>query len=1111
MSKNIAKANTTVSSANSANSVTTATASGLEGASQYQMSARQTAQFKVKYLVIALVSSLTLSAYANDANTSANNALANTSITTNTATTLSAPEGERMGEWLSQQLDQVFVSYANADAMGNATIKDSLYYEPALAWEAHVEVAPQQAQRENLNLQLTQFIANQPIYHTSGNRVTNAINNGISSTKNKVNTQISRHITGNDNNRASVTALQQWLASLPATGRVVLPKQDASYLQVNPEVDPVFKKNDKVVLHQQPHTVTVLFDDASACRVSYQAGVRAKDYIAECQLKLQKKFVSDEAYLISADGSVERLTIGNWNQQQQQAPAPGSWLWVPSASNKWPEQLAQSVAQFIGTQGVDLLLPFGQDETPLTLSQAQLETARDLPVTPSDWGITGLLQTPTARMQEAGNLTAHVSHVDPYTQYNIVLQPFDRLETVVRYTSISGVSYGPVSPNQDLKDKSLDVKLKLLNESKWVPQLAVGWRDPAGTGLFDGEYLVANKRYGDFDFSLGMGWGYLGARGDLKNPLGIIDNRFKDRVAAKRGQGGDVSPKSWFTGKASVFGGVQWHSPYDPLTVKVEYDGNDYQSEPHSNKNHNPKDFPVNVGVTWQDKKRGLVLSGGLERGDTLMLGVSLQGDMSGLGRVKPKAQQTQYVESLPKTSYSSLSYKADFTPSVSGKWGDTITEWVDKSKHQLNLNQNRWGQPNIGRDLTESAKIELSKNAPLLNAFSQATGWRATDLAFENDRVFINVDDYGGVFIKERLKQGMEILRQGLPADISLVQIQVSRYGEPVSVFNIDPATWQEQYLQLTPPSQRIEQPVAITSAAQSYQPNTDKLIAHVDVPKASLSIFPSVSQSIGGPDGYLYGIFANASADYRLWQGAWISGQAQLRLLDNYDKFSYTADSKLPRVRTHVGEYMTNSRILMPNLQLNQFKSFGNNLYGMAYAGYLESMYAGVGGELLYRKPNQPWAVGIDLNRVRKRDFDQHFGFRDYEVNTGHVSLYWDTPLYDIDMKLSAGQYLAGDKGATLDLSRTFGNGVKMGGWLTKTNVSAEEFGEGSMDKGVYVSIPLDTLFPQWTSGQTSLVYQPLIRDGGAKLQRRYNLYDFTSSLDNAALEKQNPMEHY
>ena len=49
-----------------------------------------------------------------------------------------------------------------------------------------------------------------------------------------------------------------------------------------------------------------------------------------------------------------------------------------------------------------------------------------------------------------------------------------------------------------------------------MPQIAVGLSDFAGTGLFSGEYLVASKRYGSFDFSLGMGWGIYNGGLNLK-------------------------------------------------------------------------------------------------------------------------------------------------------------------------------------------------------------------------------------------------------------------------------------------------------------------------------------------------------------------------------------------------------------------------------------------------------------------------------------------------------------------------------------------------------------------------------------------------------------------
>ena len=67
--------------------------------------------------------------------------------------------------------------------------------------------------------------------------------------------------------------------------------------------------------------------------------------------------------------------------------------------------------------------------------------------------------------------------------------------------------------------------------------------------------------------------------------------------------------------------------------------------------------------------------------------------------------------------------------------------------------------------------------------------------------------------------------------------------------------------------------------------------------------------------------------------------------------------------------------------------------------YAGILESMYGGVGGEILY----SPYtAVGSrpKLNAVKQRDVERNFRFGDYETITGHFSAYYASPFYNVDM---------------------------------------------------------------------------------------------------------------
>ena len=89
-----------------------------------------------------------------------------------------------------------------------------------------------------------------------------------------------------------------------------------------------------------------------------------------------------------------------------------------------------------------------------------------------------------------------------------------------------------------------------------------------------------------------------------------------------------------------------------------------------------------------------------------------------------------------------------------------------------------------------------------------------------------------------------------------------------------------------------------------------------------------------------------------------------------------------------------------------------------------------------------------------------------------------------------------MAKDIGATLDISRTFNNGISIGAWATKTNISAEQFGEGSFDKGIYLRIPFDVMTTTRGAGVASLVYNPLTRDGGARLNRSVGLYGATTA---------------
>jgi hypothetical protein len=174
---------------------------------------------------------------------------------------------------------------------------------------------------------------------------------------------------------------------------------------------------------------------------------------------------------------------------------------------------------------------------------------------------------------------------------------------------------------------------------------------------------------------------------------------------------------------------------------------------------------------------------------------------------------------------------------------------------------------------------------------------------------------------------------------------------------------------------------------------------------------------------------------------------------------------------------------------------------------AGYLESMFAGAGGEVLWRPEGARWALGADIYQVWQRDFDRLFGLQNYHQVTGHVSLYYDSPWYGLNFELRAGQYLAGDRGFTLQITRRFSTGVEIGAFMTRTNVSAAQFGEGSFDKGLIIRIPLGWIAPIETQSQIGLDLRPVQRDGGQPLLGDATLYDQTRNTSEGELIRQQP----
>ena len=244
---------------------------------------------------------------------------------------------------------------------------------------------------------------------------------------------------------------------------------------------------------------------------------------------------------------------------------------------------------------------------------------------------------------------------------------------------------------------------------------------------------------------------------------------------------------------------------------------------------------------------------------------------------------------------------------------------------------------------------------------------------------------------------------------------------------------------------------------------------------------------------------------AGYKIANGLKVSGAIRKSLITNLTDNLRRSNSVLPRVHSDWPLYdIAGQSGHIHQLTLSYVRHLVPGLYGRAHAGLLEPFYAGFGGEILYKPAQWPIGIGLDVHRVRKRDYEMRFDLLNYETTVGHVSLYYDAGGI-FDLEINAGRYLAGDWGATTTISRKFGSGWEVGGYATLTDVPFDTFGEGSFDKAIYVSVPIDWIISSPNRTKRRLALRPITRDGGAQLSSARQLYHQIENFQNASFKRE------
>lgn len=671
------------------------------------------------------------------------------------------------------------------------------------------------------------------------------------------------------------------------------------------------------------------------------------------------------------------------------------------------------------------------------------ETQSPTPPT-SSYGTPGLIDMPTGQVYPDGTLITSINRHSGSQRYGVTFQITPRLFGTFRYAIID--NFDGIGPAR--YDRSFDLGYLLKEETLSWPSLVVGLRDFGGTGIYGSEYIAGTKHFLDNRLAVtgGIGWGRLGSYNGFKNPLSAFSDRFSNRTEAfgQGGRTGQLDFDQWFRGDAAFFGGLAYQiSPN--LTFKAEYSSDGYPTE-IANAGFDRR-TPFNFGLDYHFRAGHLsaYLLHGSELGFTLNLITDPRKGRAPAGLEKaPPAL-------LPRKSHVDLG----------------------------------WGREDA--QPARRAVAEALKNQGMVLEGMRVQGNVAT-LRLNNTRYPATAQALG---------RAARVMANMLPGHVDTFQIELTSHGMPLSRTTLRRGDLEELEFDLDGSWKSFAR-ASFEDAADSSTPTEEGLY-----PRFEWALSPYLQPEVFDPDNPVRAdIGLQAFASLEAAPGLFFSGTLRKPLVGNLDTSSRSSNSALPHVRSDVVEYTKQSDLQIKHLTAEYFFRPGRDLYGRITAGIFETMYGGVSTEVLWKPVNSALALGAEISYAHQRDFDQLLGFQDYNIMTGHASAYYDFGGGYMG-QLDAGRYLAGDWGATFRLTREFNNGFRVGAFFTLTDVPFDQFGEGSFDKGIEFSIPVDWLAGLPSKDGFSTVIRPVLRDGGARLDIRNRLYDLTRFSHTPELE--------
>lgn len=667
-------------------------------------------------------------------------------------------------------------------------------------------------------------------------------------------------------------------------------------------------------------------------------------------------------------------------------------------------------------------------------------SAQVIGATPTIGGQSGYINMPSASVEADGTFSMGYGYDSPYGELwaTATILPF--LQVTGRYVSISGIA-GFTSDINDprfgygrYKDKVIDAKLKLWDETAWLPSVAVGTTDLLGTQLFKGQYVVASKTFGPSNnLEASLGYGH-------KRPDGL-------------------------------FAGARWRPDNMPnWAVVAEYDANDYA-----------KDF--NADKTFAGERRKGPSLGVEYRWGWLGVQAARHRDHSSINAfVSIPFADKEYIPKIYEPAYFQEK-EAGARPSID-EWqndaghGAALVQALAKQDyknirielkgHALHLTLTNSRISNLGRAVGRAARTALALAPAGISTLRITYTKREQPVATYEFLDLNQLNDYLAMKSDRRAFLATVLVRYPNRDDI-IHDDQAGMLAGIKDNAGLDVLLGQDGHV--------------VQISSEDREANRFKVV-------------PKLGFFFNDPSGALrYELSAAANYDKRLAEGLYLNSALGLTIAESVSGVTQASNSLLPHVRSDVAEYKRGNRFKLNRLLLNKYVTLDERWYGRVSGGIYEEMFSGVGGQVLYLPKDSRWAADLSVDALQQRDFKGWLGRQDYQTVSALGALHYRLP-YDITATARVGRFLAKDVGVRAEFKRRFQSGIEVGAWYTRTDgkdtTSPGTVASPYHDKGIFLSIPLGSMLANDSQASAGFAIAPWTRDVGQMVASPGDLYE-------------------